>query len=671
MINAEEHFYSEDPNQGHPDVRTRLKDVRYFFLGNGKIQAAVQICGSGEGTPVGLILMDPEKLQKKRDSLLFDPDSGLENTMISITSENREFKPPGKKMDASWCFDCDYPMVSITWETSTFKVTEWFYCRNATEYTLVRKVKVHNIASQIISLQCQTGIPGYLQSHDMMLDAGESAEWCLLYDAKPGEKPAIRQHTQPEINENLTYWNNRVRLTCHSQIPDQLFKASSFQLPAVISENAVVDASIWQYNREWVRDHSMMILGLILTGHFEKANKLLRRLLSEFVSSEGGTVDSSLTRSNDEVELDQNGELLYALEQYYLWSGDKQIVKDNWDSIVALAEFPLKEVFRHPQSGLLSNRRDFWERHHLHGILSGIELTTQLFVSIGLTSASNLAGILGRDGKEKNWKKESDRIKNAMLDDSGSGLIHQGKLIKRRNNDGSVQDRIIPLSEASLPQEVPLARDCDHLLNPDSCTALPIAFGLVPADSPVARLTMQDLEILWNQDWNDGGYGRYHISSEPDSPGSWPFPSLYIARAYAEMNQYDRVWRILNWLYDLPGGKAGSWFENYGERISPPFPQVGIPPWTWGEMILLFVNHIIGLRPGYDQIHITPRLLTGLKKVEASFPFRGNRLFLTIERKNISNPAFKSNVNMIKTWKTGAIFTIEDRDMYIEGLIPN
>ena len=97
MIEAKEHFYDEDPGQGHPDVRTRLEDVNYFFLGNGKIQAGVQICNSGEGTPMGLILMNPEKLQKKRDSLLFDPASGLENTMIRIISENYELKPPGKR----------------------------------------------------------------------------------------------------------------------------------------------------------------------------------------------------------------------------------------------------------------------------------------------------------------------------------------------------------------------------------------------------------------------------------------------------------------------------------------------------------------------------------------------------------------------------------------------
>jgi len=42
MIDVKEHLYDDDPAKGHPDVRTKLKDVSYFFLGNGHIQAAVQ-----------------------------------------------------------------------------------------------------------------------------------------------------------------------------------------------------------------------------------------------------------------------------------------------------------------------------------------------------------------------------------------------------------------------------------------------------------------------------------------------------------------------------------------------------------------------------------------------------------------------------------------------------
>ena len=52
MIDVKEHIYTDDPKVGHVDVRTRMKDAIYFFLGNGLIQAAVQIAPSGEGSPL-------------------------------------------------------------------------------------------------------------------------------------------------------------------------------------------------------------------------------------------------------------------------------------------------------------------------------------------------------------------------------------------------------------------------------------------------------------------------------------------------------------------------------------------------------------------------------------------------------------------------------------------
>ena len=65
------------PRVGPADVRTRLRDASYFFLGNGLIQAAVQFAPSGEGTPLGLLIMDPERLGKKREALTMDPEAGL------------------------------------------------------------------------------------------------------------------------------------------------------------------------------------------------------------------------------------------------------------------------------------------------------------------------------------------------------------------------------------------------------------------------------------------------------------------------------------------------------------------------------------------------------------------------------------------------------------------
>ena len=102
MINVQEHVYSDDPDQGHPDVRTRLKDASYFFLGNGLIQAAVQFSPSGEGSPYGLLIMSPEKLEPKRKALTFDPESGLEETMIRLKIVGKEDQIKPLNLSAQW-----------------------------------------------------------------------------------------------------------------------------------------------------------------------------------------------------------------------------------------------------------------------------------------------------------------------------------------------------------------------------------------------------------------------------------------------------------------------------------------------------------------------------------------------------------------------------------------
>ena len=87
MIEPSEHVYDDDPNRGPADVRTRLRSVAYFFVGNGRIQAAIQWAPAGEGTALGLLVMDPERLRKKRESLTMDPALGLEPTLVTLTGQ--------------------------------------------------------------------------------------------------------------------------------------------------------------------------------------------------------------------------------------------------------------------------------------------------------------------------------------------------------------------------------------------------------------------------------------------------------------------------------------------------------------------------------------------------------------------------------------------------------
>jgi len=253
-------------------------------------------------------------------------------------------------------------------------------------------------------------------------------------------------------------------------------------------------------------------------------------------------------------------------------------------------------------------------------------------------------------------------------------LVENGRLTKRRDARGPVQSLVRPLPGSGLPAGTPLFDKGRHFLDPDTSTALPIAWGFIDPSGPVARRTLERLEKLWDQRWTGGGYGRYHVSSEPDSPGPWPFASLFVARAHFEAGNDRKVRRVLEWLGRRPGSKAGSWFEFYGPRPVPPYPQVGVVPWVWAEMIFLVVHHMLGVRPGEERVRIRPRLLAGLPSMEASLRLRGGRLALSARpARGAERPAFIVGGRKFPYRKTGLTlpYPADGQVIKVEAILPS
>jgi hypothetical protein len=223
-------------------------------------------------------------------------------------------------------------------------------------------------------------------------------------------------------------------------------------------------------------------------------------------------------------------------------------------------------------------------------------------------------------------------MKKAFLGHEKYSLVDTGRLIKRRMANGEVQRTMEPLNRNSMPKGMPLNVEAVSYCDPDSSVVLPIAYGIVDPRSALATKTLQSMEELWNQRWKGGGYGRYHVTSEPDSPGSWPFATMFIARAYLEAGNDEKAWRALQWLLTCQGGNAGSWLEFYGDRPTPPLPPVGIVVWTWAELLSFFVYHLLGVRPSPTDLIIRPRLLSGIDNVRATLKLRGINLELKLVR---------------------------------------
>lgn len=648
-MDIKEHLYNDDPSQGPADVCNNPPACLYYFVGNGRIQAAIQANRSGSGTPLGLLLMHPERLGKKREALNFDPDRGLEDSRVRVGVDGHEVPPPRIGFEVEWERRGHVPVVGAHWRGRSIAVHEEFFCPEMTEPRLRRVVTVTNISDTEYRVELSTGVPVRGPGGDSTIQRvrdehrsvapGEQA--VSVFEYVLGEQPngdVVVELTLaadgPPAKEVEQYWSGVTRIDVGDDDLNHLFEVSAVQLPAAISASGFMDGSVWQYNLEWVRDQSMVVVGLLMSGHQDLAQTMTGRLLERFISEEGAPIDSGRVREPAEVELDQNGELLYALWSLWAWRGEAAVdfLRRHWQKIVAVAEFPLRGTFYDQKSGLLRNVREYWERHSHHGIREGYELAYQFFVVLGLEKAAVMAGRLGHPDLAQRWGTAATKLKRAILGHPRFALVEDGHLIKRRLVSGEVQHPLEVPDPSILPDGVPLSTDPVHDLEPDTSEALPIAFEWIDPRGELARGTLAHLETLWNQRWRTGGYGRYHVSSEPDSPGAWPFASLFVARAYLEAGDGDKALRVLRWLRAVEGGDSGSWFEFYGPRPIPPCPQVGIVPWTWAEMIIFFVHHLLGVRPDADGLVIRPRLLPGMQGAEAQLTVYGHRLQLTVRR---------------------------------------
>jgi len=673
-METKEHFYADNPGAGPPDAWTTLPGVDYFFLGNGRIQAAVQVCQKGRGSAVGLLIMDPERFGPKSAALSFDPAAGLRPTLLDVEIGGRRYSPLPGKVKARWLRQEGLPAVRVAWKAAQLAVSEAFFCPDRQGAKIVRGITLKNRGRKDIRAVVRTGIRERSLSSRFSLTPGAGKTLFIEYRVagKAGQKKVRAFWVGPPsvTEEARRHWKQAACVRFSEPLLDHLFGASLRQLQAVLAASGKLDGSIWQYNREWTRDQAMAAIALTFSGQFELAATLLRRLLSSFVTPQGDTIDSSERRPAEECELDQNGALLVALEIYLLWTNDLPLLRKCWKKIAAAAEFPLSDVFRHSPSGLLHNRREFWERHAAHGIEDGIELAHQLWVSMGLSAAARMAALIRRKNEAARWEKEARRIKKAMLSDQDFGLIHEGAFIKRRKTTGEVQEEVRPSPASGLPDGVPLFSPGRHLLNPDTSTVLPIAWEFIPARSKLAARTLLEVEKLWNQRWTGGGYGRYNVSSEPDSPGPWPFPSLFVARSYLEADREARVWRILRWLGRAAGARAGTWFEFYGPRPVPPYPQVGIVPWNWVEMLILFLHHLVAVRPEWSGLRLRPRLLNGLNGFRASLRVRDIRVNLTVEKCGRGGAGFEVDGRRFPYAEEGLCLPYPSSDIRVTAWIP-
>jgi len=660
----------------HRDYVSYRAGLEYFVLGNGLIQAVLQTAATPEaGTHAGLFVMSPEHFSRKASSFLYHPERGAENTRVFVTVDGRGWVPEFAMSRAAWTFPDGVPTVRLEWTAGGVAVVEEF-TTPAGVPALVRTVRLRNTGTAPATVSARAllypnlmlfdeyavdrakrelAARGFLTMHltsaeatgagdrHLELNLGSIApgaeRTCTLVLSLGREPVRVNPAGAAALHgASAVHWRRTTQLDTGDATLAHLFAVSKSGLRAAVATSGKMDGGIWQYNLEWVRDQSMLAAAAAMCGLTDPraddpAPRLLERMLANCVDDQGGTVDSSRTRPPALMELDQNGELLHALWTHWVWTGDDSLIRRHLAKITAVGAYLQRPEFADPDSGLLHNTREYWEREAVHGVRDGFENSYQCWSIVGFEALADITEQIAGDTRgARRWREAAQKMKTAYLSHPRHALVDQGVLIKRRLPDGSVQRTFEPPNRAILPRGTPLATERESLSDPDTGSVLPIIYGVVDPHGPVARATLDAMELLWNQRWSGGGYGRYHVTSEPDSPGPWPFPSMFVARANLEAGNHERVWRVLRWMAEVQGGRGGAWWEFYGARTTPPLPPVGLVVWTWAEIVMFFVHHLLGVRPQPRELVLAPHLLAGLDRVRAELPIRGARTTLILQR---------------------------------------
>ena len=372
---------------------------------------------------------------------------------------------------------------------------------------------------------------GFLEVGPLRLVPGRSVavDTVLLAGISPKDTtnpwPRLQSELPGAIEQTRKWWAAGSSIATDDATLRELFDHARFPLPGMVADNGVMDAGIFEYGNQWVRDSSNTLLGMIHAGQFELARRGFEHILKDMIGDDGRPMTCGQFDDSDREELDQMGELVHALKAYWDWTGDESLPREHRLKLLAMIERPLRPEFRN-EAGLVHSRREFWERD----FTDGYELAYQTYLVLGLRDAAEMAGPLDAKDRAARWRAEADRTLTAMLSHPTLAMVADGRLIKRRGANGRHINDLRGYVSPGYSADGPADRERGNLIDPDATMALPIAFGLVNPHGALSAKTLDKVEELWNARWIGGGHGRYHGSSEPSNPGPWPFASCFVLR---------------------------------------------------------------------------------------------------------------------------------------------
>ncbi|HYE57298.1 MAG TPA: hypothetical protein VD948_02285, partial [Rhodothermales bacterium] len=379
----------------HADAQTDLAGVEHFFLGNGQIVAVVRhatgpALEAGQ-TPLALLLWDPEQFARTWSTYTFHPEWGLRRGMVAAVVDGTGYATDAASLDVRREVVEGVPVVVARWNAGPHRVEERYWVA-ADAPVLFREVTVANGAPTQVTLALSTTLyyshalftdyrtdhaagvlraDGYahveltaepkptLSDRYLRVDLGAvargaSATARLMYAIRGPVEPAAATPREAHWAAATAAMQGRTRVETGEAALDHLYSAARDGLRAAVARSGRFDASVWQYNMEWVMDATGVLGAALMTGQHDLAGSLLDNILTRLVDERGICAHASRFHDNLDTELNQQGALLGAAWQYHAWTGDLERIRRHWPVLQKVAEFPLGPRYLH-ESGLVQS----------------------------------------------------------------------------------------------------------------------------------------------------------------------------------------------------------------------------------------------------------------------------------------------------------------------------
>ncbi|RCX09975.1 oligosaccharide amylase [Anaerobacterium chartisolvens] len=277
------------------------------------------------------------------------------------------------------------------------------------------------------------------------------------------------------------------------------------------------------------------------------------------------------------LQIDETGTLVWGMLKHYEATGNKQFLKEMWESVEKAADFLLE--FTDKESGLPRPSYDLWEERF------GEHTYSSAAVCAGIKAAAEIARILGLDDKKAElWETAYSSMKEAMetalwKEDMGRFL----RSIRTKLNPWGWEHSPNTVSMRVNPKEYYRDLTLEDPAIDVSLLGVAVPFEVFDALDPKVASTVKAIEEALTSP-GVGGIRRYegdnYIGGNP-----WILTTLWVALYYCRIKDFSKAASYLKWAV---GGRTE--LDMLPEQVNK---DSGKPEWviplTWSHAMFVLV----------------------------------------------------------------------------------